>query len=254
MPDLVVQDALQQCGCLEVARLGEPPGKDTGKIEIGLLEGEAQAGDEIHRLTHRGHGSPKIAADRQFAEPDAAGLHAVEVQAYVFLLLAQGVQDTPTKGRRRVGETQERQSHQFGGQEFVVGEEVQDLAAPRLIIQSVQARKLGLARGARLVGSRRLEAQFGRSARFGGKIPRGPGTLVGEPFSGRVDELLLQRRRAEDPLGKLAQFHPPVVGRTGLPVQRIAAGADLFPPQNGSPCVVGRGDGYFREFSIISHP
>ena len=134
VPDLVVQDALQQCGRLEVARLGEPPRKDTGKIEIGLLEGEAQAGDEIHRLTHRGHRTPKIAADGQRAELDAAGLHAVEVQAHVFLLLAQRMQDPSSEGRGRVGETQECQSHQFGGQEFVIGEEVQDLAATCLSI------------------------------------------------------------------------------------------------------------------------
>ena len=154
VPDLVVQDAAQQGGRLEVTRLGKPPRKDAGEIEIGLLEGEAQPGDEVHRLAHRRHRSPEIAAHGQLAEGDAAGLHAVEVEAHVFLLLAQGVQDTPTKGRGRVGEAQERQGHQFGGQEFVIGEEVQDLAATCFVTQAVQAGELGLAGGARLVGAR----------------------------------------------------------------------------------------------------
>ena len=154
VPDLVVQDAAQQGGRLEVTRLGKPSGKDPGEIEIGLLKGEAQPRDEVHRLTHRGHRTPEITADRQRTKGDPAGLHAVEVQAHVFLLLAQGVQDTPTKGRGRVGEAQERQGHQFGGQEFVIGEEVQDLAATCLVTQAVQAGKLGLAGGARLVGAR----------------------------------------------------------------------------------------------------
>ena len=111
VPDLVVQDAAQERGRFRIARLGEPAGKDAGEIEVGLLEGEAQPGDEVHRLAHRRHGSPEIAADGQLTESHTAGLHAVEVKAHVFLLLAQGVQDTPTKGRGRVREAQERQGH-----------------------------------------------------------------------------------------------------------------------------------------------
>ena len=56
---------------------------------------------------------------------DAAGGHAVEVESRVVLFLLKGVENAASEFGRGVGESEKDERHQFGGKEFVVGEEME---------------------------------------------------------------------------------------------------------------------------------
>ncbi len=91
--DFVTIDFFEQFGCHVVAHRREAACEVAREIQIRLLEREAQAGDVIHRVFHHGNRPPEIAAHRQFAEVDAAFLHALEIKLRVLLFVLECLQD-----------------------------------------------------------------------------------------------------------------------------------------------------------------
>lgn len=127
--DFVVVDTVEEGGGVGIADGAEGVGEVAGEVEVGLFEGEAEAGDVIDGALHAGDGAPEEAADGEVAEVDAAGLHAVEVEAGVFLFVEEGVEDAAAEGGWGVGEAEEDEGHQFDGEQFMIGEEVEEAAA-----------------------------------------------------------------------------------------------------------------------------
>ena len=162
--DLVPVDALHQPRRLVVPQLAVHRGVVGGVVEVGLLQGEAEAGDELDRGLHRRDAAPEEVADRDLPELDADAAHALDVEAQVLLLLPQDAVEPAAELLRGVGELQQRQGHQLDGEELVVGEEVQDEAAllfavepPHLaeadalaVVPAAQGQRLG---ASRLTGS-----------------------------------------------------------------------------------------------------
>src|ERR1039457_6980894 len=110
------------------------------------------------------------------------------------LLVLERLPYAPTKGGGRVRKAQERQRHQLGGEQLVVGEEVQQASAFVLPLETMDAGKV------RLAGALRFEAQLGRPSRRLGREQRGPGALIGNDR--RRLELVVQHRREQDLFGK----------------------------------------------------
>ena len=116
------------------------------KIQVCLLEGQAQARDKIQGRLHRGDRAPEIAAHRQFAEPDATLLHAPQVKARVILLVPERLEHAPPERGGRIGKFQEHQRHQLGGEQLVIGEEVEQPPTLRFLLKLMQAGEFLLAR------------------------------------------------------------------------------------------------------------
>ena len=199
MADFVAVDFIQQFRGGGVADGGEALREVAGKIQVGLLEGEAQAGDVFHRVLHPGDRAPEIAAHRQLTEVDAALLHAMEVKLGVFLFVLQGLIEALAECGGGLGKFQEHQRHQFRSQQFVVGKEMKQFPAFGFLLQIFCAGK-GVAGGAG-----RLELQFCGAPRAGGRDERRAGAFIGD--LGRAQEFFLQRRGEQDPLGKFSEFH-----------------------------------------------
>src|SRR5688572_10477802 len=87
MADLVPIDFVEELCRIMIANPGKALSEMAGKIEIGLFEGEAQCGNVIDRVFHRGNATPEIPADRQFAKLDATGFHTLEIEPRMFLLI-----------------------------------------------------------------------------------------------------------------------------------------------------------------------
>ena len=84
------------------------------------------------------------------------------------LLVLERLPNATAKGGGRVRKAQERQRHQLGGEQLVVGEEVQQASAFVLPLETMHAGKV------RLAGALRFEAQLGRPAGSLGREQRGP--------------------------------------------------------------------------------
>jgi hypothetical protein len=134
---------------------------------------------------------------------DATGEHPVSIPAGVELFVAEGVEDIAAEGRGSVWEAEEDESHQFDGEEFVIGEEVEDLAALGGLIEVTRAGEGGVGRG---IGSGEgLELEFGGAARGGGGDDGRAGMEIGE--RARVGEFVVEGGAEEDLFGELAEFH-----------------------------------------------
>ena len=197
--DLVAINLLQQRGAFRVADARKARRELAREVEVRLLEGEAQSGDVIHRVLHPGNRAPEVTADRQFTELDAARAHPRDVEPRVFLLVLQRLEHAASEGGGRIGKPQEHERHEFGGEQFVVREEVEQPPALAFLFQRVEPGELALR------GVLRLELQSGRPARHGRRADRRARTFVADRI--RTPELFLQRRGKQDLFGKLAQFH-----------------------------------------------
>ena len=219
MRDLVAINLLQQRGAFRVADARKARRELAREVEVRLLEGEAQSGDVIHRVLHPGNRAPEVTADRQFTELDAARAHPRDVEPRVFLLVLQRLEHAASEGGGRIGKPQEHQRHEFGGEEFVVREEVKQPSALAFLFECGQPGELTLGRG---LG---FELKHGRPAGRGGREHRRAGMLVADRSG--TPELFLQRRGKQDLFGKLAQFHRaderlPTSGWTGENGVRLA--------------------------------
>src|SRR5262249_28936967 len=77
--DLVLVDLAEQTCGLSVSHRLKPARELTGKVQVGLLEGQAQPRDIIQRAFHRRERAPEVAADRQFAKPDPTLAHPAQI-------------------------------------------------------------------------------------------------------------------------------------------------------------------------------
>ena len=145
MADFIAINFFEQPGRGCVTNLAKAAGVMLGEIQVRLLEGQAQAGDVIHRVFHHGNRAPEIAAHRQFAELNPAFRHAPEVKPRVFLLVLERSQHAFAECGGRLGKSQQHQRHQFGGEQFVVGEKMQQLAAFTWLFQIFRAGKMSRA-------------------------------------------------------------------------------------------------------------
>ena len=105
----------------------------------------------------------------------------------------------PTEVGRSVREAQQRRRHQFCGEQFVVGEKVQETPAFLFPLEAMNSGEV------RFAGTLRFETQFGRPTGRGGREQRRAGRIVGD-FSGHL-EFFLQRRGEQDSLGEITKFH-----------------------------------------------
>ena len=103
MADFVAINFFQQLRGFIIANGGEASGELAREVEVGLLEGEAEAGDVINGVFHRRDATPEIAAHGQFAEPDAATFHALKVKPRVRLLVLERLQNAFTERGGRGG-------------------------------------------------------------------------------------------------------------------------------------------------------
>ncbi len=212
--DFIAVNFFKQLRRVRVAHGGEAAGEVAREIEVRLLEGQAEAGDVINRVFHRRNAAPEIAAHGQFAEFDAARLHAFEVKPRVFLFVLERLQKSPAKGGGRGGKFQQHERHQFGGEQFVVGKKVEQLAALGFLFEPAQSGKFTFAAGAM-----RFELQCRRASRRGGRDDGRARTFIGELV--RADQLFVQRRREQDAFGKFTEFHS-WVSRFRVPVSARA--------------------------------
>jgi len=195
--DLVAVDAIEDGGGLGVAEGVEDFRVVAGVVEIGLLESEAEAGDVIHGCLHGGDCFPEVTAHGKIAEVDAALLHAGEIHAGVALLLEEGGEDAAAKLRGGGGKLEKDERHELGGEELVIGEEVEkDAALFGVAIELVRAGE-----GSALVLSVGAQAEFGGAARGGGRGEGGARLLVGE-FGRRRRQFLLKGGGLEDFAGE----------------------------------------------------
>lgn len=126
-----------------VADLAEEGGVVFGEIEVGLFEGEVEAGDEIEGSFHGGDDAPEVVVYREIAEVDAAFAHAADVHECVGLFFAHGFVDAGAVFGWGVREAEEDEGHEFGGEEFMVGEEVEHDAAFAIVIEVVDSGEVG---------------------------------------------------------------------------------------------------------------
>jgi len=145
--DFVVVNPIEQAGGFGIADGSEAGGEVAGEIQIGLFKCQAQAGDVIDGALHAGDGPPEEAADGEFAKGDTAGAHAVDVEAGVFLFVLEGLEDPTTERGRGIGETKEHEGHQLDGEQFMIGEEVEETAAFLDLVELLKAGKAGLGGG-----------------------------------------------------------------------------------------------------------
>lgn len=143
--DFVFVDFVEEDRGFVVARFGEDLGVVLGVVEIGLLEGEGEAGDVVERAFHRGNMRPDHGAEVVVAKFQAAGFHTLEIPAGVVLLFLQGAEDALAKGIGRVGEFEKSEGHELDGEEFVVCKEVEEDAALFLILDLIGGGEGGLA-------------------------------------------------------------------------------------------------------------
>ena len=66
---------------------------------------------------------------QQLAEMNAAFLHALEIKPRVLLLILERLQHAFAEGGGRLGKPQQHQRHQFGGEQFMIREKMQQPAA-----------------------------------------------------------------------------------------------------------------------------
>ncbi len=124
MPNLIAINSIQYRGGLAIPCFTKAFGIITTVVQVGLLEGQAQAGDEIHGGLHGFNRPPEIAAQRYLPEIDPAGLHAIEIEAGMHLLLFQGLENALAKFLWCVGKLKQNQGHELGRQQFMVGEKM----------------------------------------------------------------------------------------------------------------------------------
>lgn len=194
--DFVVVDLVEDLGGLGIARLSEDGGVVFGVVEVGLLEGEGKSGDVVERALHVGDVRPDHGAEVVVAEVDAAFLHSLEIPAGVVLLFLKGAQDAAAKGVGGIGEFEKGEGHELDGEEFMVGEEVEEDGALFFVVQLVGGGKgrfsvVGL--GAKMFGAAGEVGGF-KAAAFRG--------IEDEGFW-RVGEFLLEGVTHEHPLGKI---------------------------------------------------
>ena len=84
----------------------------------------------------------------KLAEFDAAFLHSREVPARMALFLPQRIREADPEFVGGIGESQEGESHQFGGEELVIGKEMKQCPAILLGHQFGGGRELGTRGGA----------------------------------------------------------------------------------------------------------
>jgi len=124
MVDFVVVNLVENLGGGVVAYRVEDCGILAGVIEIGLLEGKGEACDVVQWVFHGGDAFPEVIVEGQFAELDAALLHAVHVELGMDLLVLEGFEEAASKAGGRVGEFEKREGHEFRGEELMVAEEM----------------------------------------------------------------------------------------------------------------------------------
>jgi hypothetical protein len=142
---------------------------------------------------------PKVPADGQFAEMDAALLHSAQIKPCVDLLVFQRLKNAASKRGWSIGKPEQHKSHQFGGEKLMIGEEVQQSPAFLGSFKPVQAWKIGFA------GVLRFEFQVCGASGESGSCECGTGLMVGYAF--RALKLFLQCRREQNAFGKFTQFH-----------------------------------------------
>ena len=159
MGDLIAVDPVQELGCPIIPHRLECRGELSAEIEIRLFEGQAQPGHEVDRMRHRRHGPPEISRHGHLTEGQAALRHATAVHPGVVLLLLQGLDDASSERCGGVREAEQHQRHQLGGEQFVVGEEVEETPPLSFLFQRPQIREVPTA-------PRSLEAKGRRTSRM----------------------------------------------------------------------------------------
>jgi hypothetical protein len=122
MADLVLTHPLQQARRGEVSGCPRLTGEPEGEVEVGLLQGQTHAGGEGARRRALPQGVPEEARQGRALGGAAELVDALQVEAAVLLLFAQGEQERAPEHPRRLREAQKRQGHQLDRQELVVGE------------------------------------------------------------------------------------------------------------------------------------
>ena len=127
--DFVAVDFFEELSRSGVAHGGKAAAIMSGEIQICLLEGKAETRHIINGMLHWRHAAPEIATDGKVAKGHAAGVHALNIKPCVFLFILEGLQHALAKGGGRLGKLQQDQRHQFGGQQFMIAEKMEQLAA-----------------------------------------------------------------------------------------------------------------------------
>lgn len=105
-----------------------------GVVEVGLLEGEGEAGDIVQRAFHGGNMGPDHGAEVVVTKLDSAFLHALQIPTGVVLLFLESVEDAPAEGVWGIGEFQKGEGHKLDRDELMVRKKVEEDGALFLIM------------------------------------------------------------------------------------------------------------------------
>jgi hypothetical protein len=142
VPDFITIDFLKEpCRCI-ITNSRETAREVPCEIEIRLFKSKTKAGDVIERVFHFRDSAPEVTTHRHLAKLNAARSHTFNVKPRVPLLIAERLQHAATESNRRIRKTEEDESHQLSGEQFMVGEKVKQASAFGFLFQVMRAGKV----------------------------------------------------------------------------------------------------------------
>ena len=109
--NFVLVDALQNRCAFGVSSLPEDVAVVVRVVQVGLFEGQAEAGDIVDRGFHARNRVPEKTTERELAELHSAVLHSCQIPSGVPLLFPQRVGKPDPEFVRCIRKTQQREGH-----------------------------------------------------------------------------------------------------------------------------------------------